>query len=72
MWAAAAAGGGGIQAAMLAVDLANGQKPAYNAQYDNGKKKVDTVLLQPTLLTKSNVDVVVKDGFYTQAQLASQ
>jgi D-xylose transport system substrate-binding protein len=30
------------------------------------------VLLQPTLLTKSNVDVVVKDGFYTQAQLASQ
>jgi D-xylose transport system substrate-binding protein len=28
------------------------------------------VLLQPTLLTKSNVDTVVKDGFYTQAQLA--
>jgi D-xylose transport system substrate-binding protein len=28
------------------------------------------VLLQPTLLTKSNVDAVVKDGFYTQAQLA--
>jgi len=27
-------------------------------------------LLQPTLLTKSNVDTVVKDGFYTQAQLA--
>jgi D-xylose transport system substrate-binding protein len=60
------------EAAKLAVDLAKGEKPAYNAQYDNGKKKVDTVLLQPTLLTKSNVDVVVKDGFYTQAQLASQ
>jgi D-xylose transport system substrate-binding protein len=59
-------------AAKLAVDLARGDKPAYNAQYDNGKKKVDTILLQPTLLTKSNVDVVVKDGFYTQAQLASQ
>jgi D-xylose transport system substrate-binding protein len=60
------------EAANLAVQLAKGEKPAYNAQYDNGKKKVDTVLLQPTLLTKSNVDVVVKDGFYTQAQLASQ
>lgn len=60
------------EAAKLAVDLAKGTKPAYNAQYDNGKKKVDTVLLQPTLLTKRNVDVVVKDGFYTQAQLASQ
>jgi D-xylose transport system substrate-binding protein len=60
------------EAAKLSVALAKGQKPAYNAQYDNGKKKVDTVLLQPTLLTRSNVDVVVKDGFYTQAQLASQ
>jgi len=27
---------------------------------------------KPTLLTKSNVDIVIKDGFYTQAQLASQ
>ncbi|AIO30559.1 2-hydroxymuconic semialdehyde hydrolase [Burkholderia cenocepacia] len=60
------------EAAKLAVDLAKGTKPAFNAQYDNGRKKVDTVLLQPTLLTKRNVDIVVKDGFYTQAQLASQ
>ncbi|WP_244849218.1 D-xylose ABC transporter substrate-binding protein [Caballeronia sp. SL2Y3] len=57
-------------AARLAVDLAKGNKPAFNAKYDNGKKQVDTVLLQPTLLTKSNVDVVIKDGFYSQAQLA--
>lgn len=60
------------EAAKLAVDLAQGAKPAFNAQYDNGKKKVDTVLLQPILLTKKNVDVVVKDGFYTQAQLSGQ
>ncbi|MFP3553247.1 D-xylose ABC transporter substrate-binding protein [Paraburkholderia sp. SIMBA_049] len=58
------------EAAKLAVDLAKGDKPSYNAKYDNGKKQVETVLLQPTLLTKSNVDVVIKDGFYTQAQLA--
>ncbi|TAM54109.1 MAG: D-xylose ABC transporter substrate-binding protein [Paraburkholderia sp.] len=60
------------QAAQLSVDLAKGVKPQFNAQYDNGKKKVDTILLQPTVLTKKNVDVVVKDGFYTQAQLSSQ
>ncbi|MGG1945495.1 D-xylose ABC transporter substrate-binding protein [Trinickia sp. NRRL B-1857] len=60
------------EAAKLAVDLAQGTKPAFNAQYDNGKKKVDTVLLQPIVLTKKNVDVVVKDGFYTQAQLSGQ
>ncbi|PTB19759.1 D-xylose ABC transporter substrate-binding protein [Trinickia symbiotica] len=60
------------EAAKLAVELAKGEKPAYNAQYDNGKKKIDTILLQPILLTKKNADVVVKDGFYTQAQLASQ
>jgi D-xylose transport system substrate-binding protein len=59
------------EAAKLAVQLAKGQKPAFNAQYDNGKKKVDTILLQPILLTKKNVDVVVKDGFYTQTQLSS-
>ena len=60
------------EAAKLAVQLAKGEKPAYNAQYDNGKKKVDTILLQPVLLTKKNVDVVVKDGFYTQTQLSSK
>jgi len=60
------------EAAKLSVALAKGEKPDFNAQYDNGKKKVDTVLLKPIMLTKSNIDIVVKDGFYTQAQLASQ
>jgi len=58
------------EAAKLSVALAKGTQPSFNSKYDNGKKQVDTVLLQPTLLTKSNVDVVIKDGFYTQAQLA--
>jgi D-xylose transport system substrate-binding protein len=59
-------------AAKLAVQLVRGQKPAYNAQLDNGFKKVDSLLLKPILLNKSNVDVVVKDGFYTPAQLAGK
>ena len=59
-------------AATLAVQLVRGQKPAFNGQVDNGAKKVDTVLLKPVPLNKANVDVLVKDGFYTQAQLAGK
>jgi len=59
-------------AADLAVRLVRNQKPAYNAQLDNGFKKVDTLLLKPILLNKGNVDVLVKDGFYSQGQLAGK
>lgn len=59
-------------AATLAVQLVRNEKPAYNAQLNNGYKQVSTVLLKPVLLTKSNVDVLVKDGFYTQGQLAGK
>lgn len=60
------------EAANLSVQLVRGEKPAYNAKINNGFKQVDTRLLEPTLLTKANVDLVVKDGFYTQAQLAAK
>jgi D-xylose transport system substrate-binding protein len=59
-------------AANLAVQLVRNQKPAYNAQLDNGFKKVDTMLLKPILLNRQNVELLVKDGFYTQAQLAGK
>jgi len=59
-------------AANLAVQLVRGQKPAFNAQLNNGFKNVDTVLLKPVLLNKANVEMLVKDGFYTQAQLAGK
>ena len=38
-------------------------------QYDNGSKKVDTILLTPTPLTKANIDLLEKDGFYTKEQI---
>jgi D-xylose transport system substrate-binding protein len=60
------------EAAKLSVQLVRNEKPAYNARLDNGFKKVDTVLLNPILLTKSNIGILVKDGFYTQAQLAGK
>jgi D-xylose transport system substrate-binding protein len=59
-------------AAKVAVQLVRGEKPVYNAQMDNGFKKVDSVLLKPIMLNKANVDMLVKDGFYSAAQLAGK
>jgi D-xylose transport system substrate-binding protein len=59
-------------AANVAVQLVRNQKPGYNAQMHNGVKNVDSLLLKPVLLNKSNVDLLVRDGFYTQAQLAGK
>jgi len=59
-------------AAQLSVQLVRNEKPAFNAQLNNGFKQVNTVLLKPVLLNKQNVDVLVKDGFYSQAQLAGK
>ena len=57
-------------AAELAVKLAKGEAPTYTGKMNNGKKDVDSVLLQPTLLTKDKVDdTVIKDGFYTREQI---
>jgi D-xylose transport system substrate-binding protein len=56
-------------AAKMAVDLAKGTKPAYTSTMSNGKKDVNTVLLTPIALTKSNVDRLVTDGYFTQAQI---
>lgn len=57
------------EAAKLSVQLVRNEKPAYNSQYNNGLKQVDSVLLKPTALTKANVNLLVTDGYYTQAQL---
>src|SRR5450830_624130 len=67
-----ATAGGAIQALAaqkLSVQLARNEKPTYSSQYDNGSKKVDTILLTPTPLTKANIDLLEKDGFYTKEQI---
>ncbi len=60
------------EAARLSVQLVRNEKPAFNAQYDNGFKKVNTLLLKPTPLTKANINILVKDGFFTEAQIAGK
>lgn len=60
-------------AAQLAVDLVTGQKPdasLVNGSVNNGSIDVPAVLLQPLVVTKSNIqDTVIKDGFTTMDKI---
>ncbi len=56
-------------AAQVAVQLARGEKPAFTSTMSNGAENVNTILLTPIALTKSNVNRLVTDGYLTQAQL---
>jgi D-xylose transport system substrate-binding protein len=43
-----------------------------NEQVDNGKKKVPSVILPPTAVTKDNIqDTIVKDEFWTTSQICT-
>ncbi|MFJ8360002.1 multiple monosaccharide ABC transporter substrate-binding protein [Streptomyces cynarae] len=59
-------------AATMVDDALNNKKPQVNdtKTYDNGTKVVPAYLLQPVSVDKSNYeDVLVKGGYYTDAQL---
>jgi D-xylose transport system substrate-binding protein len=59
-------------ASALAIALINGTAPAgVNGTTDNTVSKVPSVLLTPTAITKSNVKVVVADGFQTRASICT-
>jgi D-xylose transport system substrate-binding protein len=62
-------------AAQIAVALAQGKdvpSGLVNQQVDNGKKKVPSVILKPVVVTKDNIqDTIVKDGFWTPAQICT-
>ena len=56
-------------AAEMAVNMAKNKPTNFTSKMNNGKKEVDTILLTPIALTKSNIDTLVKDGYFTQAQI---
>ena len=56
-------------AADLAVSLINGKTAKTNGTTDNGVSKVPSVLLVPVGITKSNVKVVIADGFQKKADV---
>jgi len=59
-------------AAELAVNMAKNKPSRFTSKINNGKKEVDTILLTPIALTKANVDLLVKDGYFTQAQIGAR
>jgi D-xylose transport system substrate-binding protein len=59
-------------AADLAYALVQGEHPTMDATVDNGKLDVPAKLLTPVAVTKDNImDTIVKDGFYTAAQICT-
>ena len=62
-------------AATIAVALSKGQKPPtppINGTTNNGKKDVPSTILTPVAVTKSNIaGTIVKDGFWTAAQICT-
>ena len=55
------------EAAKLSVALVKGDKITY--KQDKAEGGVNQVLLDPIVVTKANMDLLVKDGFYTKEQL---
>ncbi len=56
-------------AAKMSVALVRGESFAFTTKLNNGMKDVDTLLLTPIMITKSNVGLLAKDGFFTAAQM---
>lgn len=55
------------ESAKLAIALVKGEKVTYKAEKAEGG--IEQILLDPIVLTKSNMDLLVKDNFYTKEQL---
>ena len=55
------------EAAKLSIALVKGDKVEYKAEKAEGG--ANQILLDPIVITKENVDFLVKDGFYTKEQL---
>ncbi|TKI05107.1 D-xylose ABC transporter substrate-binding protein [Martelella alba] len=57
-------------AALIAVELAKGEKPKSNATLNNGLRDVPSYLLTPISVDKSNIDsTVIADGFHKKSEL---
>ncbi len=58
------------KAAEIAVIMARGETPMANSKTNDGKIDVPSFYLEPIMVTKDNMEsTVIKDGFYTKAQV---
>ena len=55
------------EAAKVSVALVKGEKLTYKAEKAEGG--IEQILLDPIVVTKANMDLLIKDGFYTKEQL---
>jgi D-xylose transport system substrate-binding protein len=54
------------QAAVAAVEMAQGLTPETNATINNGKIEVPSYFLNPIIVDKNNmIDTIIKDGFHS-------
>ncbi|SDZ16777.1 D-xylose ABC transporter substrate-binding protein [Thermoactinomyces sp. DSM 45892] len=61
------------KAAELAVSLAKGEKIATDKTVNNGKKEIPSILLDPIVVTKENIDAtVVADGFHKKEDISKK
>ena len=60
------------KSAELAVALARGEKPPAPTKVNNGPADIPAFLLDPVPVNKERIkDTIVKDGFYTVAQICT-
>lgn len=58
------------KAAEISVELGAGKEPAKTADLNNGLKSVPSYLLNPIVVTKSNIDkTIIADKFFTKEQI---
>lgn len=58
------------KAAEISVELGAGKEPAKTADLNNGLKYVPSYLLNPVVVTKSNIDkTIIADKFFTKEQI---
>ncbi|MCK1795767.1 sugar-binding protein [Streptomyces sp. XM4193] len=60
------------QAVQVGDALLNDKKPKFNntEDYDNGEKVVPAILLDPVSVDKSNVELLVEEGYYKKGQIS--
>ena len=56
-------------AAQAAVQMAKGEKVEGTSTVDNGLKQVQAILLDPILIHKDLVPILITDRFHTQEQV---
>jgi D-xylose transport system substrate-binding protein len=59
-------------AIMAAIKMVKGEDPGATSKINNRKKDVPSILLKPIVVDKANLDILVKDGYIKESELAAK